>query len=61
VSARQLFDTGYYNHVFSFVSGCMQAECSEQLSAFFKMRREQKRQIKLQQKQLLEKHNPDLN
>ena len=52
VSARQLFETGYYNHVFSFEAGCMQQQCSEQLSAFFKLRREQKRQFKLQEKLL---------
>lgn len=52
VSARKLFETGYYNHVFSFDSGCMQQQCAEQLSAFFKLRREQKRQLKLQEKLL---------
>lgn len=51
VSARQLFTTGYYNHVFEFKSGCLELECSQQLSAFFKMRREQKRLLKRQQKQ----------
>lgn len=50
VSARKLFESGYYNHVFPFQSGCMQQQCSEQLSAFFKQRREQKRQLRLQQK-----------
>lgn len=52
VSARKLFETGYYNHVFPFDSGCMQQQCAEQLSAFFKLRREQKRQLKLQEKLL---------
>lgn len=52
VSARQLFETGYYNHVFPFKAGCMQQQCSEQLSAFFKLRREQKRELKLQEKLL---------
>lgn len=52
VSARKLFETGYYNHVFLFDSGCMQQHCAEQLSAFFKLRREQKRQLKLQEKLL---------
>lgn len=61
VSARQLFETGYYNHVFSFQSGCMQAECSEQLSAFFKIRREQKRLLKIEQKQLQDKLEADSN
>lgn len=54
MSARQLLSTGYYNHVFPFESGCLQTECSEQLSAFFKMRREQKRILKLQQQNLIE-------
>ena len=36
VSARQLFETGYYNHVFPFKAGCMQQQCSEQLSVFLK-------------------------
>ena len=44
VSARQLLDSGYYNHLFAFEGGCMQEQCSEQLSSFFKMRREQKKQ-----------------
>ena len=52
VSARKLFETGYYNHVFPFDSGCMQQQCAEQLSAFFNLRREQKRQLKLQEKLL---------
>lgn len=51
VSARQLLDNqGYYNHRFEFIGGCMQEECAQQLSAFFKMRREQKKQLRLQQK-----------
>lgn len=50
ISARKLFETGYYNHVFEFESGCLQVECSAQLSQFFKQRREQKRQLKLQEK-----------
>lgn len=52
ISARQLLDSGYYNHVFEYQAGCLQQQCSEQLSAFFKLRREQKRQLKLQQKSL---------
>lgn len=55
ISARQLLsNNGYYNHVFEFSSGCLQAQCSQQLSDFFKMRREQKKQVRLQQK--LENH-----
>ena len=50
VSARQLFNTGYYNHLFEFEGGCLQEACSAQLSAFFKLRRAQKRMEKLQEK-----------
>lgn len=50
-SARQLLDnSGYYNHRFEFTGGCLQVQCSKQLSDFFKMRREQKKQLRLQQK-----------
>ena len=52
VSARKLFETGYYNHVFAFEQSVLHTVCSEQLSLFFKMRREQKRQQKLQEKAL---------
>ncbi|AYO54116.1 tRNA adenosine(34) deaminase TadA [Acinetobacter wuhouensis] len=51
VSSRQLLDTGYYNHIFQFEGGCLNEQCSSQLSDFFKMRREQKKQIKKQQMQ----------
>ena len=48
VSARQLLNNnGYYNHVFEFVGGCLEAQCSAQLSDFFKLRREQKREQRL--------------
>lgn len=51
VSARQLLDnSGYYNHRFEFSGGCLQEQCSQQLSDFFKMRRDQKKQQRLQQK-----------
>ena len=52
VSARQLLSHCYYNHVFAFQGGCLSEACSHQLSDFFRWRREQKRQIKLQEKQL---------
>lgn len=52
VSARQLLSSGYYNHVFEFEGGCLHEQCSMQLSQFFKMRREQKRQLKLQERTL---------
>ncbi|CAM4314613.1 tRNA adenosine(34) deaminase TadA [Acinetobacter pragensis] len=50
VSVRQLLQSGYYNHVFEFEQGCLQQQCSAQLSAFFKMRREQKKKLKLLEK-----------
>lgn len=52
VSARQLLNQGYYNHKFSFDSGCMQEECSHQISLFFKRRREQKKQEREQKRTL---------
>lgn len=52
VSARQLFETGYYNHIFGFEQSALHEICSTQLSEFFKMRREQKRQQKIQEKAL---------
>lgn len=50
VSARQLLQSGYYNHTFEFEQGCLQEQCSQQLSAFFKLRRAQKKQLKLLEK-----------
>lgn len=50
VSARQLLETGYYNHIFSFEQSTLHTACSAQLSQFFKMRREQKKQLKRQEK-----------
>ncbi|ALH95996.1 tRNA adenosine(34) deaminase TadA [Acinetobacter equi] len=49
VSARQLLNSGYYNHVFEFVGGCMEQQCSHQLSTFFKQRRAQKKVEKQRQ------------
>lgn len=48
VSARQLLNLGYFNHRFIYEYGCLQEECSTQLSDFFKKRREQKRLLRLQ-------------
>lgn len=56
VSARRLLESGYYNHVFEYESGCMQDACSVQLSSFFKMRREQKKILRQQQKSLNDSH-----
>ena len=44
ISARKLLESGYYNHIFEYQSGCLEQQCSAQLSAFFKMRRAQKKQ-----------------
>ena len=49
ISARKLLESGYYNHLFEYQSGCLEQQCSAQLSAFFKMRRAQKKQQKQQQ------------
>nr|WP_314522960.1 tRNA adenosine(34) deaminase TadA [uncultured Acinetobacter sp.] len=46
VSARQLLDSGYYNHKFVFEQGCFQEQCSLQLSDFFKQRRNEKKKIR---------------
>ncbi|MCH7312841.1 tRNA adenosine(34) deaminase TadA [Acinetobacter sp. ANC 3882] len=46
VSARQLLDSGYYNHKFVFEQGCLQEQCSLQLSDFFKQRRHEKKKIR---------------
>ncbi len=48
VSARRLLENGYYNHKFEFQAGCLQEQCSQQLSDFFKMRRAEKRQQRLE-------------
>ncbi len=49
ISARKLLESGYYNHIFEYQPGCLEQQCSAQLSAFFKMRRAQKKQQKQQQ------------
>jgi len=46
ISARQLLESGYYNHKFVFEQGCLQAQCSLQLSDFFKQRRNEKKKIR---------------
>ena len=50
VSARRLLENGYYNHKFTVDVGCLHQQCSQQLSDFFKMRRQQKREQKRQEK-----------
>jgi len=39
VSARQLLDSGFYNHKFNFVGGLMAEESAALLKSFFKARR----------------------
>lgn len=46
MSARQLLNDGYYNHRFQFECGCLQHNCSQQLSDFFRQRRLQKKLLK---------------
>ena len=48
ISARKLLESGYDNHIFEYQSGCLEQQCSAQLSDFFKMRRAQKKQQKQQ-------------
>lgn len=45
ISARRLLEQGYYNHLFTVEYGCLQSECSTQLSQFFQQRRNQKRRL----------------
>ena len=52
VSSRKLLELGYYNHSFEFEGGCLQTQCSAQLSDFFRMRREQKKQNRVEQNSL---------
>nr|WP_324259478.1 tRNA adenosine(34) deaminase TadA [Cellvibrio fontiphilus] len=48
VSKSQLLDNDYFNHRVSYSSGVMAQECQHQLSQFFALRRQQKRQEKEQ-------------
>lgn len=47
VSKSQLLDNDYFNHRVNYAGGLMAQECQHQLSEFFALRREQKRQEKL--------------
>jgi tRNA(adenine34) deaminase len=47
VSKSQLLDNDYFNHRVDYAGGLMAQRCQHQLSNFFAMRREQKRQEKL--------------
>ena len=53
VSARRLLENGYYNHKFAVDTGCLHQQCSQQLSDFFKKRREEKRQQRNQLKNII--------
>ena len=53
VSARRLLENGYYNHKFTVDVGCLHQQCSQQLSDFFKKRREEKRQQRNQLKNII--------
>lgn len=49
-SAIQLPQQSFYNHILQIEQGILAAECSQLLSDFFAMRREQKKQQKLNSK-----------
>jgi tRNA(Arg) A34 adenosine deaminase TadA len=49
ISARKLFETGYYNHQFLVESGCLHEQCSRAAQSLLKCR-EQKRLSRLQEK-----------
>lgn len=51
VSKSQLLDNDYFNHRVEYAGGLMAQQCQHQLSDFFAMRREQKRQEKLARSQ----------
>ena len=51
VSKAQLLDNDYFNHKVDHAGGLMAQQCQHQLSNFFAMRREQKRQEKWVQQQ----------
>ncbi len=53
VSARRLLENGYYNHKFTVDVGCLHQQCSQQLSDFFKKRREEKRQQRNELKNII--------
>lgn len=51
VSKSQLLDNDYFNHRVNYAGGLMAQECQHQLSEFFALRREQKRQEKLKRQE----------
>jgi len=50
VSQSHLLDSDYFNHRVNYSGGALAVECQHQLSQFFMMRREQKKQEKLDNK-----------
>jgi tRNA(adenine34) deaminase len=50
ISRSQLLTHDYFNHQVSYFGGLLAQECQHQLSEFFAMRREQKRQERLVQR-----------
>lgn len=50
ISKAQLLNHDYFNHRVNYSSGLLAQECQHQLSDFFALRREQKRQEKLEQR-----------
>lgn len=57
VSKSQLLDSDHFNHKVDYVGGLMAQQCQHQLSNFFAMRREQKRQAKLVQQEKIKAGN----
>lgn len=51
VSKSQLLDNDYFNHRVNYAGGLMAQECQHQLSEFFALRREQKRQEKVKRQE----------
>jgi len=49
-SQQSIFTEPYFNHVVSVISGVLAEECSAVMQAFFKRRREEKKQIKREQR-----------
>jgi tRNA(adenine34) deaminase len=46
-----LLDNDYFNHRVNYAGGLMAQECQHQLSEFFALRREQKRQEKVKRQE----------
>jgi len=46
ISTQRFFESPQLNHRVAFDGGCLAAECSQQISAFFQSRREQQKKLK---------------